>query len=230
MSFSLNWNFFWHLIGIIGAIIFFGRFYIQWIWSEKMGKSVIPLVFWYMSAVGSIMLLAYGVFILSPVGVVSYGFNLLVYVRNLIHIWRRQNKLTSLRYHIAHALIIVALLVSTVVVTYVFYQKIFHVREMERSMAIRHSIWIFVGILGQFLFALRFLIQWLATEVKKQSVVPTIFWYLSLLASFLQIISYTFQREWLYAFGLFTTLFVYFRNIWLIRKGQKDILETNGNE
>lgn len=225
-----EWNFIWQAIGIIGAIIFFGRFYIQWIWSEKLGRSVIPIVFWYMSSIGSILLLGYGVYILSPVGVVSYGFNLLVYARNLIHIWRKQNKLTSFRYYFTHGLVLFALIISTIVVGYVFYQKFFHVREMAKPHAIRYSLWIFFGLMGQILFALRFLIQWLATEVKKQSVIPPIFWYLSLIASFLQIISYSFQKEWLYAIGLLTTLFIYFRNIWLLKKGKKVLMVNNGND
>ncbi|MGC9053086.1 MAG: lipid-A-disaccharide synthase N-terminal domain-containing protein, partial [Candidatus Hydrogenedens sp.] len=215
-----NWDFIWQLVGITGAVIFFGRFYIQWIWSEKLGRSVIPIIFWYMSSVGSILLLGYGVYILSPVGVVSYGFNLLVYARNLIHIWRKQNKLTPFRYYFIHGLVLLAFIVSTVVVCYVFYQKFFNVREMAKTHAVRYSLWIFLGLIGQILFAFRFLIQWIATEVKKQSFIPSIFWYLSLLASFLQIISYSFQKEWLYAIGLFTTLFIYFRNIWLLKKGE----------
>ncbi|HOQ31785.1 MAG TPA: lipid-A-disaccharide synthase N-terminal domain-containing protein [Candidatus Hydrogenedens sp.] len=222
-----DWNFIWQTVGVIGAVIFFGRFYIQWIWSEKLGRSVIPIIFWYMSSVGSILLLGYGVYILSPVGVVSYGFNLLVYARNLIHIWRKQNKLTPFRYYLTHGLVLLAFIVSTVVVCYVFYQKFFHVREMAKPHAVRYSFWIFLGLMGQILFAFRFLIQWLTTEVKKQSVIPPIFWYLSLLASFLQIISYSFQKEWLYAIGLLTTLFVYFRNIWLLKKGTK-VLSANG--
>lgn len=227
MTTFFTWSFFWQTIGIVGAVIFFGRFYVQWIWSEKLGRSVIPIIFWYMSAVGSIMLLGYGVFILSPVGVFSYGFNLLVYVRNLIHIWREQGKLTPFRYYFAHTLVVVAFIVSAIVIIYVFYQKFFHVRGMERHLAIQHSFWILLGLLGQALFALRFLIQWLATEVKKQSVIPPIFWYISLFASALQIISYSFQSEWLYALGLLTTLFVYFRNIWLLKKGQGTLPTPN---
>ncbi len=226
---SLDWNLFWQGVGIIGAVIFFGRFYVQWIWSEKLGRSVIPMVFWYMSSVGSIILLGYGVYILSPVGVVSYGFNLLVYARNLIHIWRKQNKLTSFRYYLTHGLVLLAFVVSTAVVCYVFYQKFFHVREMPKPHAVRYSFWIFLGLMGQILFAFRFLIQWLATEVKRESVIPPVFWYLSLIASLLQIISYSFQKEWLYAIGLLTTLFIYFRNIWLLKKGRKIVI-SNGNE
>lgn len=229
MDSLLNWKVFWSVVGVLGAIIFFGRFYIQWIWSEKLGKSVIPIVFWYMSVLGSIMLLGYGTYILSPVGVVSYGFNLLVYIRNLIHIWRRANKLTSFRYYTGHALIFLGFLVAFVVVSYVWYIKVFHITGMERKEAVMHSLWIVLGVLGQFLFALRFFIQWIVTEVKKRSVIPPIFWYLSLTASLLQIVSYYQQGEYLYALGLATTLLIYIRNIQLLMRREEKLI-SNGIE
>lgn len=229
MFFSFSVNDFWWAIGVIGAIIFFGRFYVQWLWSEKLGRSVIPIFFWYMSVIGSILLLAYGAYILSPVGVVSYGFNLLVYIRNLIHIWRRKGSLTPFRYYLGHALIIVGFIVASVVVTYVWYLKVFHIQGMERKEAVIHSLWIFLGIVGQFLFALRFLIQWVVTELKRKSVIPPIFWYLSITASLLQMLSYYQQQEYIYAIGLATTLLIYIRNIQLLWKGKDEVL-TNGVE
>lgn len=229
MDFFITWKSFWSTIGILGAIIFFGRFYVQWLWSEKLGRSVIPILFWYMSVIGSIMLLGYGTYILSPVGVVSYGFNLLVYIRNLIHIWRRANKLTPFRYYLGHALIIIGFLLACIVVSYVWYLKVFHITEMERKEAVIHSLWIVLGILGQFLFALRFFIQWIVTEIKQKSVIPPIFWYLSLTASILQMISYYQQGEYLYAIGLATTLTIYIRNIQLLWKGEERLM-PNGME
>lgn len=228
LEWSLGWDYFFKCLGIIGAVIFFGRFYIQWLWSEKLGRSVVPLIFWYMSSIGSIFLLSYGVYILSAVGVVSYGFNLLVYVRNLIHIWRRDGKLTKFRYYFSHGLVGIAFIIASIVVCYVWYEKFFHVREMSRHTAIQHSLWIFLGVVGQFFFALRFLVQWLATEFSRKSVVPKAFWYLSIIASLLQIISYSMLKEWLYAIGLTSTLFIYFRNIWLINKGKTPVPIGNG--
>ena len=84
----------WESAGILGAVIFFGRFYLQWIVSEREKRSVVPLAFWYMSTVGSLLLLAYGVRRGSAVGVLSYSFNIVVYARNLIHIWRERGQLT----------------------------------------------------------------------------------------------------------------------------------------
>ena len=52
----------WKLIGLTGALMFGGRWLVQFVASRRHGKPVIPRVFWYMSLVGSVMTLAYFVF------------------------------------------------------------------------------------------------------------------------------------------------------------------------
>ena len=52
----------WKLIGYTGALMFGGRWLVQFIASKRMGKPVIPRAFWYMSVVGSLMTLSYFLF------------------------------------------------------------------------------------------------------------------------------------------------------------------------
>lgn len=52
----------WKLIGLVGALMFGGRWLVQFIASKRQGKPVIPRAFWYMSLVGSVMTLSYFVF------------------------------------------------------------------------------------------------------------------------------------------------------------------------
>jgi lipid-A-disaccharide synthase-like uncharacterized protein len=52
----------WKLIGLVGALMFGGRWLVQFIASKRMGKPVIPRAFWYMSIVGSLMTLGYFIF------------------------------------------------------------------------------------------------------------------------------------------------------------------------
>lgn len=52
----------WKLIGLTGALMFGGRWLVQFVASKREGKPVIPRVFWYMSIVGSLMTLSYFVF------------------------------------------------------------------------------------------------------------------------------------------------------------------------
>ena len=79
----------WQVVGVVGAVIFFWRFYLQWHASEVRKKSVVPIGFWYISSIGSLTLFPYGVFYKhSPLATLSHCFNLVVYPRNLVHMWR----------------------------------------------------------------------------------------------------------------------------------------------
>jgi len=81
------------------------------------------------------------------------------------------------------------------------------------------STWLIVGFVGQALFASRFLIQWLASERAKRSVVPTAFWYFSLAGSAV-LLAYAIHRaDPVFIVGQSTGMFIYLRNLHLIRNG-----------
>lgn len=71
------------ILGFTGQIVFFLRFLVQWIVSEKEGRSVIPLAFWYLSLGGSFLLLLYGILDRDPVIIVGQAIGSFVYLRNL---------------------------------------------------------------------------------------------------------------------------------------------------
>lgn len=73
----------WALVGWAGQAIFGSRFIVQWLASERQKKSVIPVSFWYLSILGSLLLLAYGFYVKQPVYIAGYLLNSVVYVRNL---------------------------------------------------------------------------------------------------------------------------------------------------
>lgn len=73
----------WVSIGLIGQLLFGGRFLIQWLVSEYHHKSVIPLSFWYFSIGGGIVLLAYAIHVRDPVFILGQFMGLGVYARNL---------------------------------------------------------------------------------------------------------------------------------------------------
>jgi len=78
----------WVALGLIGQLIFASRFVIQWVASERKGKSVIPVPFWYLSLVGSAILLVYSIHIQDPVFILANALNFFIYVRNLMLIGR----------------------------------------------------------------------------------------------------------------------------------------------
>ena len=82
------WEKAWLAIGTCGQLLFMMRFVVQWIVSERQKRSVIPVAFWYLSIVGSLMLLSYAIYIRDPVFILGLSLNSLVYIRNLWLIYR----------------------------------------------------------------------------------------------------------------------------------------------
>lgn len=74
----------WLIIGFGGQAVFFARFLVQWIISERTGRSVIPDMFWYLSIAGGIILLAYAFHRNDPVFIMGQAVGLFVYVRNVM--------------------------------------------------------------------------------------------------------------------------------------------------
>ncbi len=77
-------------------------------------------------------------------------------------------------------------------------------------------VWLGVGLLGQAFFSARFLVQWIASERRKRSVVPRAFWYFSV-GGGLTLLAYAiYRRDPVFILGQSAGLFVYARNLWLI--------------
>lgn len=209
------------MIGFVAALIFYGRFYLQWYTSERQGRSVVPIGFWYMSSAGSLLLFGYGVYIQSPVGTLSHCFNIVIYVRNLIHVWRVNGTLSRRRSATVHGLALLVVLVAVGLLVYTWLNVYEDTRAADREGAVRTWFWIAVGVTGQGLFACRFIIQWVTTERRRESVIPVVFWYLSVAASILMLASFVQLRDWVFAAGIATTLPIYTRNLWIIHRGQQ---------
>ena len=79
---------FFLLVGFAGQSIFASRFIVQWIYSEKIGKSAIPIIFWYLSIFGGLGLLTYAIFRKDPVIITGQIFGIFIYLRNLILIYK----------------------------------------------------------------------------------------------------------------------------------------------
>ncbi len=74
---------YWEATAFVGEAVFGGRFVLQWIVSEYRKKSHIPIAFWYMSIIGSIILAAYAIHIEKPVLIVAFTLQIGIYTRNL---------------------------------------------------------------------------------------------------------------------------------------------------
>ncbi len=82
---SLDW---WVLLGFAAQALFTMRFLVQWIASERAGRSVVPTAFWVFSIGGGVLLLAYALYRKDPVFIAGQAFGVFVYLRNLHFVLR----------------------------------------------------------------------------------------------------------------------------------------------
>ena len=88
-------------------------------------------------------------------------------------------------------------------------------------------IWIGIGFLGQIMFSMRFIIQWIVSERARDSIVPIAFWYFSILGG-VTLLSYALWRQDpVIVVGQTTGLVIYTRNLRLIHKKRRRLRREN---
>lgn len=88
-------TFLWLAVGFLGQAFFMSRFMVQWIASEREGRSVIPLAFWYLSLLGGGTLLVYAIHVGDPVFILGQSTGTFIYLRNLYFRRREQEPATA---------------------------------------------------------------------------------------------------------------------------------------
>ena len=83
---------FWLAFGIVAQLLFTARFLVQWISSERAGKSVVPMAFWFFSIAGGLMTLVYGIVKREPVIIMGQAMATVIYVRNIMLILKNHAK------------------------------------------------------------------------------------------------------------------------------------------
>lgn len=84
----------WLGIGLAGQSMFVARWFIQWLASERAGRTIVPDMFWYTSLLGGLMVLAYGLYKPDPVLVLGQ-FGVFIYARNVYFLWRQKAALAA---------------------------------------------------------------------------------------------------------------------------------------
>lgn len=82
----------WIGAGFLAQALFGARFLVQWLYSEAHGRSLVPKVFWYLSAIGGAILLSYAIHRGEPVFIVGEATTLLIFLRNLQLLPRRGDR------------------------------------------------------------------------------------------------------------------------------------------
>lgn len=85
-----------------------------------------------------------------------------------------------------------------------------------------NHIWIAIGLVGQLSFSARFLIQWLASEKVKKSIIPDTFWYFSLVGGAILLLYAIHRRDPVFILGQATGVFIYARNIYFVWSHRKN--------
>lgn len=83
--------------------------------------------------------------------------------------------------------------------------------------------WVVVGLTGQILFAMRFLVQWISSERARRSVMPIAFWYFSIGGGLILLTYAIYRRDPVFILGQSTGILIYSRNLWLIHVEKRAI-------
>ncbi|NVK34578.1 MAG: lipid-A-disaccharide synthase N-terminal domain-containing protein [Rhodobacteraceae bacterium] len=83
---------FWVILGFFAQALFMMRFVVQWIASERVGRSIVPVAFWFFSIGGSILLLIYSIQRQDPVYIAGQGLGLVIYFRNIWLIFKEKRR------------------------------------------------------------------------------------------------------------------------------------------
>jgi len=81
----------WLILGFLGQALFSMRFLIQWVYSERNKRSIIPTAFWYFSLAGGLTLFSYALLRQDPVFIAGQGLGLFIYIRNLMLIKKEKS-------------------------------------------------------------------------------------------------------------------------------------------
>ena len=89
------------------------------------------------------------------------------------------------------------------------------------------NIWLIIGFIGQALFSVRFILQWIASERKGESIIPVLFWYFSLAGGITLFAYAIYKKDPVFILGQGAGVFVYVRNLVLISRKKSAHLKKN---
>ena len=198
-----------YVIGFLAQVFFSARILLQWILSDRAKKVISPAIFWQLSIVGSYLLFVYGWlrddFAIILGQIISYY----IYIWNLDkkHQWKK----------LPFIIRTLLLLTPVAAILYMLKDASAFVDQFFRNEKI--PLWLLIyGSMGQIIFTLRFVYQWIYSKRKDESLLPIGFWVISLLGALI-IVSYAiYRRDPVLILGQSTGLIAYSRNIYLSRR------------
>ncbi len=193
-------------LGFLGQMLFFSRTIIQWFKSENEGEAVSPVLFWKISLVASQLMLFYGILRHDFAIMLGQFIVYYIYVRNLQlkNAWK--NIFPFFR------LFIIA--VPLLIITWLCTNKTINFTTLFKNEQI--PFWLLIlGTTGQVIFSFRFVYQWIYSEKEKESVLPGVFWMISILGALIIFIYAIFRLDPVLFLSNLLGLFIYVRNLLL---------------
>ena len=188
-------------IGWLGNACYFSRFLVQWLLSERAGRSVAPRVFWWLSVAGAVLLGSYAIKRADLPLSLGYGLTFLIYLRNVSPKAGRLSRRPALLLAGLSGLGFLGLALQSA------------------TSGTADALWVAVAFLGQSLFGSRFVVQWYASERSGDAHFPASFWWLSLSGNLL-LLAYVFELgDPVFIAGFLPGPLVQARNLWLLRRG-----------
>jgi lipid-A-disaccharide synthase-like uncharacterized protein len=199
-------------LGFFAQALFSARLLVQWVSSEKAGRSLSPLLFWQLSVLASLLLLVYGIFRRDLVIVLGQAINYCIYIRNIHYHqgWRKIHKFFRMA----------ALTFPFIAMLWLFMGQEYNLASIIRNEDIPLILLMWGGA-GQLVFNFRFVYQLICMERAKGSILPLGFWVISIVGSFMVISYAVFRHDPVLFVGQIFGFVVYGRNIVLFLRAQR---------
>lgn len=208
-------------LGFISALLFGARFLVQWITSERAGKSVVNRAFWQLSLLGNVALFFHAVLQLQ--------FHVCaIQACNSVMAWRNLNLMEKEERHVRLGVVIGLLVGALAFSVFLFviqgdtpwFRVPVHLFQWRVPRNVTAG-WHFFGTLGLLLFASRFWVQWWQAERQQRSTLEPIFWWLSVVGALFSAVYFARMVDPINSLGPLLSLVPYVRNLMLIKRSRR---------
>jgi len=197
-----------YILGFISQVLFFARTFIQWVMSERAKKVLSPTIYWILSIIASYLFFIYGWFRNDFSILLGQLISYYIYIWNLNEtgVWKKINRIIR----------VILILTPIVAVEFVLKNSNYFISNFLTNSNI--PLWLVIlGSLGQIIFTLRFVYQWLYSMRKNESLLPVGFWLISLLGSGIIVIYGLIRFDPILILGQSVGFIAYTRNIIIYR-------------
>lgn len=201
-----------YVVGFTAQFVFSGRSILQWLVSERHHKVMTPILFWQLSLLASFLLFLYGYFRNDFAIMLGQILTYFIYIRNmqLQHSWDVLPKVVR-RF----------LYMFPVIILFIGYNNHIYDRELLFNNENIPFWLLWLGIVAQVVFTLRFIYQWIYSERRKESFLPMGFWILSVLGSSLILMYAIYRKDPVLLLGHGVGVVIYSRNLFLLKNQKK---------